>query len=446
MAKYSLDFKLNVINFYLEGNGFLSTAKHFSIDTSQVRDWCSAYQLHGIEGIKPRKSKVIYSLELKIHILSHMTKHSLSTRETAALFNIPTFTTVRKWKNIMDTHGIEALAPKKKGRPTLTKKKTELPKNDKDKSLKELLKELEYLRAENACLKKLQELGNKTTVKQRVAIVNQLKMVYPILVLLRALSLSKSTFYYHQKNSHDSKDKLLKDKIKAIYHQHKGRYGYRRITAVLRNEVIINHKKVQRLMQVQGLKSIVRPKKYRSYKGLLGRIADNHLERNFNASRPNEKWVTDVTEFKVKGEKLYLSPILDLFNQEIISYQIARRPHYNMIEQMLTQAFSKLTQGGELILHSDQGWQYQMSCYHNSLKKQGIIQSMSRKGNCLDNAVIENFFGILKTECFYTKQFRNLDELEEELHEYIKYYNTERIKIKLKGLSPVQYRTQSLPN
>ncbi len=158
MAKYSLDFKLNVINFYLEGNGFLSTAKHFSIDTSQVRHWCSAYQLHGIEGIKPRKSKAIYSLELKIHILSHMAKHSLSTRETAALFNIPTFTTIREWKNIADIHGIKALAPKKKGRPTLAKKKTELPKNDKDKSVKELLKELEYLRAENACLKKLQEL------------------------------------------------------------------------------------------------------------------------------------------------------------------------------------------------------------------------------------------------------------------------------------------------
>lgn len=286
----------------------------------------------------------------------------------------------------------------------------------------------------------------KTTVKQRVAVVNQLKMIYPILVLLRALSLSKSTFYYHQKKSNNSKDKLLKDKIKAIYHQHKGRYGYRRITAVLRNEVVINHKKVQRLMQSQGLKSIVRPKKYHSYKGQLGRIADNHLKRNFHASKPNEKWVTDVTEFKVKGEKLYLSPILDLFNQEIVSYQIARRPHYSMIEQMLTQAFSRLTKGGELILHSDQGWQYQMSRYHNSLNKQGIIQSMSRKGNCLDNAVIENFFGILKTECFYTKQFRDLDELEEELHEYIKYYNTERIKIKLKGLSPVQYRTQSLPN
>lgn len=158
MAKYSLDFKLNVINFYLEGNGFLSTAKHFSIDTSQVRHWCSAYQLHGIEGIKPRKSKAIYSLELKMHILSHMAKHSLSIRETAALFNIPTFTTLWEWKNIMDIHGIKALAPKKKGIPTLTKKKTELPKNDKDKSVKELLKELEYLRAENACLKKLQEL------------------------------------------------------------------------------------------------------------------------------------------------------------------------------------------------------------------------------------------------------------------------------------------------
>lgn len=158
-------------------------------------------------------------------------------------------------------------------------------------------------------LKKVTRIaGNKTTVKQRVAVVNQLKMTYPILVLLRALSLLKSTFYYHQKNSNNLKDKLLKDKIKAIYHQHKDRYGYRRITAVLRNEVVINHKKVQRLMQAQGLKSIVRPKKYRSYKGQLGRIADNHLKRDFNAI----KRVTDVTEFKVKGEKLYLSPILDL--------------------------------------------------------------------------------------------------------------------------------------
>ncbi|SUB99426.1 Uncharacterised protein [Proteus penneri] len=158
MAKYSLDFKLNVINFYLKGNSRLSTAKHFSINDSQVRCWCSAYQLHGIEGIKPRKSKVIYSLELKMHILSHMAKHSLSARETAALFNIPAFTTILEWKNIMDIHGIKALVPKKKGRPTLTKKKKELPKDDKDKSVKELLKELEYLRAENACLKKLQEL------------------------------------------------------------------------------------------------------------------------------------------------------------------------------------------------------------------------------------------------------------------------------------------------
>lgn len=155
MAKYSLEFKLNVVNFYLKGNELRTTSQYFSIDSSLIRRWCSAYRLHGIEGIKPRKSKNIYSLELKKHILLHMEKHLLSARETAALFNIPAFTTILEWKNIMDIHGIKTLSPKKKGRPILTKKKKELLKDDKDKSVKELLKELEYLRAENACLKKL---------------------------------------------------------------------------------------------------------------------------------------------------------------------------------------------------------------------------------------------------------------------------------------------------
>lgn len=205
----------------------------------------------------------------------------------------------------------------------------------------------------------------------------------------------------------------------------------------------INHKTVQRLMKTLQLKSMVRIKRYRSYKGDVGKVAPNLLNREFKATKPNQKWVTDITEFSIQGQKLYLSPILDLYNSEIISYSIARHPRYAQVDEMLTLAMRKRQTQTSLMLHSDQGWQYQMKRYQNTLNANGITQSMSRKGNCLDNAVMENFFGILKSELLYTKQFNSIEEFIQELHEYIDYYNHRRIKAKLKGMSPVQYRTHS---
>ena len=210
--------------------------------------------------------------------------------------------------------------------------------------------------------------------------------------------------------------------------------------------IIINHKTVLRLMKMLGLKSIIRVKKYRSYRGEQGRIAPNILKRNFKAERPNKKWATDVTEFNVSGNKLYLSPIIDLFNGEIISYNISERPVFAQITDMLKKGLKKIKNTENIILHSDQGWQYQMKAYQMLLKEKGIVQSMSRKGNCLDNAVIENFFGTLKSEMFYTKKFKTIDELKKEIKEYINYYNHERIRLNLKGKSPVQYRTLSYNN
>ena len=189
---------------------------------------------------------------------------------------------------------------------------------------------------------------------------------------------------------------------------------------------------------------MVRMKKYKSYKGTLGKIAPNVLARNFKVSKPNIKWVTDVTEFSLFGRKIYLSPILDLYNGEIISYNISERPTFHQIIDMLDKAFAKIPNNTGLILHSDQGWQYQLKRYQYRLQKKGIIQSMSRKGNCLDNAVMENFFGHLKSELLYLQEFDNIEHFIDELHNYIDYYNNHCIKAKLKGLSPVDYRTQSL--
>lgn len=240
------------------------------------------------------------------------------------------------------------------------------------------------------------------------------------------------------------KYKEVKELIQKIFDEHQGRYGYRQITLELRNRSFkINHKTVRRLMIEMGLKCLVRMKKYRSYRGRVGKIAPNILERDFKSSKPNEKWVTDVTEFHLHGERLYLSPILDLYNGEIIAYNVEKRPVYPLVSIMLEKAFKRLNEGDTPILHSDQGWHYQMKQYQHALKEHGITQSMSRKGNCLDNAVMENFFGLLKSELLYLKEFESMEHFKVELEKYINYYNHKRIKAKLKGMSPVQYRTHA---
>ena len=167
------------------------------------------------------------------------------------------------------------------------------------------------------------------------------------------------------------------------------------------------------------------------------------MKRHFKAVKPNTKWATDITQFEVQGQKLYLSPILDLYNGEIVSYSLSKTPDFRLVIDMLQQAFRKIPDHAALMLHSDQGWQYQMKPYQRILKEKGITQSMSRRGNCYDNCVIENFFGLLKTEFFCNQSFSSVEVFQEELNEYITYYNNSRIKVKLKGLSPVQFRTQS---
>lgn len=197
-------------------------------------------------------------------------------------------------------------------------------------------------------------------------------------------------------------------------------------------------------MKELGLICLVRMKKYKSYRGEVGKIAPDLLKRDFTAETANQKWVTDITEFSLFGEKLYLSPILDLFNREIVSFSITERPIYNQVQTMLDKAFEKHIDLKGLIFHSDQGWQYQMKAYQQQLRDKGIQQSMSRKGNCLDNCVMENFFGLLKSELLYLQEFTSIEHFKTELEDYISWYNTKRIKGKLKGLSPVEYRTQSL--
>ena len=268
-------------------------------------------------------------------------------------------------------------------------------------------------------------------------------------LLLETARLARSTYYYQLKqlDGHD-KDKETKGEIQEIYYEHKGNYGYRRITLELRNRgFVVNQKKVQRLMKLFGLSSQIRRKhKYSSYQGEVGKKADNLIQRQFEAANPMEKCYTDVTEFAIPNSthKLYLSPVLDGFNSEIIAYNLSTSPNLEQVKSMLDQSFTE-EHYENTILHSDQGWQYQHQFYHDFLKQNGIRPSMSHKRNSPDNGMMESFFGVLKSEMFYSfeKQFNSLDELKQSIINYIDYYNNKRIKVKLKGLSPVQYRTKS---
>jgi len=272
---------------------------------------------------------------------------------------------------------------------------------------------------------------------EKVEVVQELRQQYPLQLLLRVAQLNQSTFYRRLVNpDKDIKNQKVMEAIKYIFKKHHARYGYRRITLELKNNGWkINHKKVQRLMKKMGLRSIVRQKrKYSSYKGTVGKIAENWIQRKFKADAPNKKWFTDITEFNLRGQKVYLSPIIDGFNQEVIAYDISTTPNLEQINRMLAQVLTDNKQYPCLILHTDQGWQYQHLSYQNKLKVHHITQSMSRKGNSID-----------KSEMFYGHEhtFKDVHHLINAIKDYIHYYNHKRIKSNLKGLSPVQYRKQS---
>lgn len=257
--------------------------------------------------------------------------------------------------------------------------------------------------------------------------------------------MARSVFYYHLRRL-GAKDRYEAERetIESIFHEHRGRYGYRRVSAEMHNRgYMINHKTVRRIMNEMGLKSGIRKVRYRSYRGEVGRIAPNVIARDFVADAPNRKWATDVTQMSIGSTKLYLSPILDMFNGEIVAYNISTSPNLEQVHDMLDKAFAKFNCLDGLILHSDQGWQYQHSGYRKRLEERHIVQSMSRKGNCLDNAVAESFFGTMKSELLYAEKFETPEAFIKALDEYIEYYNNKRIKSRLKGKSPVQYRTLS---
>ena len=263
--------------------------------------------------------------------------------------------------------------------------------------------------------------------------------------------MAKSTYYYEisKQDKVALRNNALTSSIQQIFEKNKHRYGVRRVYQELLNQgFTVNHKRIQRIMHKLNLKAIRPKEKYHSYHGNAGKTADNIISRDFSADKPLRKWTTDVSQFNLPWGKCYISPILDMYSNEIISYDLSLSPNLEQIKRMLNKAFDKFPDVKGLILHSDQGWQYQHEYYINALKTHGITQSMSRKGNCYDNCIIETFFGRMKTEMFYgqEKTYKSFAEFSKAVEEYIDYYNNQRIQAKTKWMPPVKYRETSICN
>lgn len=275
-----------------------------------------------------------------------------------------------------------------------------------------------------------------------MTVVASLRNDFPLKDILFYLDIPVSTFYY--RTTHPKVDRYADERviIKQIFEDSKSAYGYRRVTyAIERNHGIsLDRKTVAKIMREEGLRAKCRRKRvYNSYRGTVGKIADNVLKRDFKASRPMEKLVSDITQFNIGDTRIYLSPLVDLFNGEVVSWRIGKSPNMNMVLEMLFDVLPELNRH-KPIIHTDQGFQYQNHRWHYLLNKTGCTQSMSRKGNCIDNSPAESFFGRLKTEFSDGSDFKYPKHFMRKLDEYIRWYNEGRIKGSLSGMTPVEYR------
>lgn len=281
----------------------------------------------------------------------------------------------------------------------------------------------------------------------RTQAISALKAEYPVHLLLAAANLPHTTYYDEvARQRRPDPEAELRHLITDLYHQFRGIYGYRRIHGELgKKGIVVSEKKVMKIMRAQNLTAVIRRRRYSSHKGEVGVVAQNVLNRQVTTTAPNQAWVTDITQFRVQDKKVYLSAVMDLYDRQIIGYTVGRRPTVVFANASLKQALATVGYRHDgLLIHSDQGFHYQHRSWQHLVQTAGATQSMSRKGNCYDNAVIESFFGSLKEEMFNHRSYPHVEALTEALHWYIHWYNTERISTRLGKQSPVQYRARML--
>lgn len=291
--------------------------------------------------------------------------------------------------------------------------------------------------------------GEEPKVEYKYLTIEQLAVKYPVSMLCAIANVCRSSYYKWLRGKQNPspkklEDEAIKEKIMECHRRLKGIYGYLRVRIWLQRtyDLNVNHKRVYRLMKALGIRSTIRRKKpYFGSKEAMVK-SDNVLNREFDASSPNQKWVTDITFLPYNQQNLYLSAVLDIYNNEVIAYCIGKRNDLDLVLKTVQKATYK-RKVKKTLLHSDQGFQYTHKVYNRLLKQKKMIVSMSRKGNCWDNACIESFFGHLKSECFHLHTFKTEEQLIQTIEQYIHFYNNERFQKKLDNLSPIEFRTKA---
>ena len=453
MTKLNKEQRLEIYNQWkLKCLSANQIAKHWKLNRQNVSYMIKLIDRYGIDIYdRPNES---FSKEFKEEAIEKYLLGTQSFPELALNLGLRSCGMLSNWVREYKENGYNVVI-KKKGRHSSHEAKEVTQGAEKeDPAARRRKLEIAY----RQCLrKKTKRLGSETTEEIAQAIT-ELRQAFKVSLkyILETIAespdlpqIAKSTYYYTiSKPAKIDNHPDLTQKIKEIFEHHKRLYGYRRVFLQLVKEGWnATIKQVRLIMHKLGLKGRKRNKrKYSSYRGTIGKIAPDHIKRHFFAICPNMKWYTDISEFHLNNQKLYLSPILDGCGGEIVSFAVSKHPDLDLVNEMLDKAFAKHKALNALVFHTDQGCQYQSPVYQRRLKLRGITQSMSRKGNSMDDGLMENFFGLLKTEIFYDQEYKyhSLDELAAAIGKYIEYYNNERIKERLKGLTPIEYRNQAL--
>ncbi|AHI12072.1 IS3 family transposase [Lactobacillus helveticus] len=459
MSKLSKQDKIDIYNSWKNyGKSVEQLGREYNVTSGNLRYVLSLMERYGVKVLdKPYEN---YATEFKEKAIKRVLFAHESARRVSLELGLSNGGQIHNWIRKYKEDGYNVINHKK-GRPTHEEQRqadrgaSKADKRPKTEELKTYCRERVCKKIERLSLPKNQ----KPTAQEIATTVTQLRQELHVTVkfVLDTINanpdlphLSRSNYYYTlTKDDKNLKNEKVMKRIKEIFEEHRHRYGYRRITAQLHREGMrVNHKRVKRLMIKMHLYAITirRRFKYSSYKGTIGKIKSNLIKRHFAAIIPDRHWYSDITEFHLNGEKLYLSPVMDGCSQEIVAYTLSRHPVLKQVMDMLDLAYKKHPALNGLIFHTDQGWQYQHAAFQAWLKNHGVSQSMSRKGNSLDDGLMEGFFGILKREMFYgfEKTFKTMDELEQAIKEYIHYYNHDRIKTVLKNHTPIEYRNMVL--
>lgn len=468
--KLTFEQKIEIYEKRIEGVCIADLSREYGINESKIQYICYLIGCHGVEIVR-HKNNNKYSDEYKLNAINRVLLGGESIYSVSIDLGLKSDATLHKWIKSYIENGYNVVTRKKGRQRSNVREKEDTrgagegERGTSPESIEAYNRERIYKKIRCLNYRKGKEQKEETT---KVVTELRRELKCSLAFILETINenpslpnLAKSDYYYWMNRTDpDVKNAELMEEINRIFKENT-EFGYRRVWLELRNKGwTVNHKTVKRLMSKMDLYAKKKKAKYKSYLGDFNGTVDNALlykvvdidkhkteyKRDFSTTGVNQKWTTDISEFHIAAGKLYLSPILDMHNNEIVSYNISTSPNYKQIKDMLNKAFIKFSNLSGLIFHSDQGWQYQMKPYHKALEERGITQSMSRKGNCLDNSPMESFFGRMKTEMFYGHEFEfeTLEDLKTAMEEYIDYYNNRRLQPKLKGLTPCAIRNQSV--